>query len=105
MRTANPSSPASADIVPEQDVVLPDAAAFDPLKAHASERERILKALKLTEAALLAISDGRLHYKLIDLYIEAMGELEAILDRTTSEASSDGVQTTEAGLGNRREPA
>lgn len=48
--------------------------------AQLEARANILKAMKHTEAALLAISDGRLHYTLIDLYIEAMRELQALLD-------------------------
>lgn len=48
--------------------------------AQLEARANILKAMKHTEAALLAISDGLLHYALIDLYVAALRELQTLLD-------------------------
>ncbi len=64
------------DPVPGPNERAEDAAGY----AQLAQRAGILKAMKHTEAALMAISDGKLHYKLIDLYVEAMRELETMLD-------------------------
>lgn len=48
--------------------------------ARLEERARLLKAKRLTDEALLAVACSRTHARLVDLYLEALREIEDSID-------------------------
>lgn len=54
------------------------------VSARGADSAKILRALQLTEAALLQVSSACLHHRLIHLYLEAMRELEVLLESDQS---------------------
>lgn len=52
----------------------------DPALDRLKERARLIQVLQLTEQALMTAVDVAEHNKVLDLFLEAMRELEDLLD-------------------------
>lgn len=58
------------------------------VSVRGADSAKILRALQLTEAALLEISSACPHYRLTHLYLEAMRELETLLESDQSPSAT-----------------
>jgi hypothetical protein len=82
-KEAKDASRAAAPTLQDPNVIFvdDDDMSQDSDLARLEERARLLKARRFTESALIVIGSSRAHERLIDLYLDALREIEDALDK------------------------